>query len=53
MKRKYQTPTTTCVNIQLQQMIAVSTAGTTDTTEGNLSRELDFYSSEWEQLLSI
>ena len=42
MKRIYQTPTTDCYIIELQQMIAMSLGDGTDAIEGNLSREFDF-----------
>ena len=39
MKKTYQNPTTKVIEIELQQMIAMSALGTTQATSGNLSRE--------------
>lgn len=39
MKRTYIIPQTLCIEVQLQQMIAMSANGSTDETGGNLSRQ--------------
>ena len=42
MKRKYQAPDISCIEIELLQLIAISTGGTTDETSGNLSRDIGY-----------
>lgn len=52
MKKRYETPTTRCIKVAMQQMIAMSLTGTTDETLNNLSREVDdtaFESSVWDE----
>lgn len=51
MKKRYETPTTHCVEIALQQMIALSAGGYTDQVINNLSRRVDYSDfdySDWE-----
>jgi len=38
MKKRYEAPTTHCVEVALQQMIAISAGGYTDQVINNLSR---------------
>ena len=43
MKKTYKNPTMVVVKIQTrQQIMSMSTLGTTDATSGNLGREYDF-----------
>lgn len=41
MKKTYFTPVTDVIKIETHQMIAMSTLGETDATEGNLARDVD------------
>lgn len=46
MKKTYSKPTLEVVKMQTQQMLALSTNGSTDLTSGNLAPEYDGYWDE-------
>ena len=48
MKKTYINPITKIVKIELTNMIAISTLGTTNATSGNLSRGDYDYESDWD-----
>ena len=48
MKKNYQTPIATELNLEMEELLQISANGTTDQTEGNLSRHSDQDSDLWE-----
>lgn len=48
MKKNYQTPIATELNLEMEELLQISANSTTDQTEGNLSRHSDQDSDLWE-----
>ena len=52
MKKNYIAPAIAALNTELEQLLSLSNGGTTDQTEGNLSRRHDTHSwdDEWDDI---